>query len=89
VVADDVDFDVVALAAVVDVPLVAAVDEVVAPAAMPAPSAAVATRLAAPATTRARAAGRRRRGRFGLVGIWSAFMWRSFDRRGQRRMKRS
>jgi hypothetical protein len=60
----DDDFD----AAVPDVPEVPDVVAVVAvvPAAMQAPSTAVATRLAAPTATRDRAAGRRRRARFGM-----------------------
>lgn len=52
-------------AAVLDTPDVVAVVAVVVPAAMQAPSTAVATTLAAPAATRERAAGRRR-GRLGL-----------------------
>lgn len=58
------DFEAAVLAAP-EVPDVVAVVAVV-PAAMHAPSAAVATRLAAPAATRDRAAGRRRRTGFGM-----------------------
>ena len=65
---DDVD---AAVLAVPEVPDVVAVVAVV-PAAMHAPSTAVATRLAAPAATRDRAAGRRRCVRFGMgVGACS------------------
>ena len=66
---DDVDLAVVDFdAAVVDAPDVPEVLAVVAvvPDAIQAPSTAVATRLAAPAATRERAAGRRRRDRFGM-----------------------
>jgi hypothetical protein len=55
--------------AVFDAPDVVAVGAVVVPAAMQAPSTAVATTLAAPAATRERAAGRRRdRFRLGCIG---------------------
>jgi hypothetical protein len=63
-----VSVDVEALVAFEAVALEAAVVAVVAvvPAAMEAPRIAVATTLAAPAATRDRAAGRRRRARFGM-----------------------
>jgi hypothetical protein len=80
-----VDFDavdlVVPLAAVVVVLMVAV------PAAMHAPSVAVASRLATPAATRERAAGRRRRGRAGIGCIWSSLMSDSLRARRQRGLK--
>ena len=59
--------------AVLDVPDVAAVEAAVVPAAMQAPSTALATTLAAPAATRDRAAGRRR-DRFGVGWVGSSLM---------------
>jgi hypothetical protein len=68
----------------VDVVACSVVDAVVdvVPAAMPAPSSAVAIRLAAPAATRDRAAGRRRRGRCGVGDAGCGFM-PSIIRRGR------
>ena len=66
------DFD-AAVVEVPDVPEVVAVVAVV-PDAMQAPSTAVARRLAAPAATRERAAGRLRRDRFGMGFAWVSLM---------------
>jgi hypothetical protein len=74
---DDVDavFDFDAAVDVAPVPLdVVAVVAAVVPEAIQAPSTAVATRLAAPAVTRERAAGRRRRDRFGMGGTRGSCM---------------
>jgi hypothetical protein len=65
-----VDFDAAVVVASVPFEVVA----VVVPDAMPALSTAVATRLAAPAAMRERAAGRRRRDRVGMGGTRGSFM---------------